>query len=54
MKYIISVLFVFIVFGCEKNADKISTKSSINNTEILKLQVADKNIQPPTPPSIEE
>jgi len=52
MKYILSLALVFFIFGCDDKVQGDSITSSLEDTEQLQPKVEDKNLQPPTPPSI--
>ena len=54
MRYIVSFLLVFSIYGCEKESSGVESASSLSNTSSLQPEIEDKESQPPSPPSLKE
>ena len=52
MKFILSIMVVLFLFGCNEKVKDGASNATISDTQLLQPKVADKALQPPTPPSI--
>jgi len=52
MRYILSITVLLFLFGCDNKVEDNTLGVTLEDTGALQPKVADKNLQPPTPPSI--